>query len=511
MGNKYEIKNSNKKLSTRISPLRKYVSRNQASLNRHQASPQAIHKTTANFIPSLCPNSKHLTKFDAIYHQKSPSRTVTVEQAQEIGKRLYSGKLNDGKNMVRKHQNLKIIKQTKIDDQQRECTFHPDTSLTRKRNELLYDKMKSRSQSREREPRHNTRNVTDSNKLMLKGIEFKNFNTISEESDNINSRNIMGKNVKNNNNLQSLKSSASHSVLLVNTNKQPSPKRTFKEFYAQQMQHVKNKTEKLQNNLYKRDRIFEEMKKQREHVKHLSENSRRILTRSRSREKSKERSKLLDASLNSKEMSMTMKSSQEFGLKTVHERLFNEQKIKVHNQTMIQFMEHLKCQNMIKYGGRSRSSKRKYNSKNYLVQSHSLGRLSRPISNLKSKLVRQDLKSNKSSRSRSQRKIDPEADQITQKLYEDAMKRIKNNKNQEIKIEKECKRNKLKPVTETSNKYLCKRFIEDYSLILKKKKIKKDSLTYQKVEEIVKELGFVTKQYLKDENEEKVLFVDLWG
>lgn len=314
--------------------------------------------------------------------------------------------------------------------------------------------MKSRSQSREREPRHNTRNVIDSNKLMLKGIEFKNFNTITEESDNINSRGIIGKNLKNDRNLQSLKSSTIQSVLLINTNKQPSPKRTFKEFYVQQMQHVKNKTEKVQTNLYKRDRIFEEMKKQRERVKHLSENSRRILTRSRSREKSKERRGLLTASMTSKEMSMTMKSSQDFGLKTVHERLFNDQKVKDHNQTMIQFMEHLKYQKMIKYGGRSRSSKRKDNGKNYLIQSQSLKHLVRPISNLRSKLVRPDLKSSKSSRSRSQRRIDPEADQISQKLYEDAMKRIKNNQNQEIKIEKECKRNKLKPVTETSNKYL---------------------------------------------------------
>jgi hypothetical protein len=69
----------------------------------------------------------------------------------------------------------------------------------------------------------------------------------------------------------------------------------------------------------------------------------------------------------------------------------------------------------------------------------------------------------------------------------------------------------LKAVTNVSNKLLCKRFTEDFSLILKKKKIKKDKLNFQKVEEIVKEMGYFTKQYAKDENEEKVLFVDLWG
>jgi hypothetical protein len=263
---------------------------------------------------------------------------------------------------------------------------------------------------------------------MLKGIDLNNFNTITEESDiNVNTRNITCKNNINRNAFGSLKSSTSQSLLLSYKNRQPSPKRTFNEFYAQQMMHVKNKSDKVQTDLYKRDRIFEEMKKQRERVKHLSEKSRKILSRSRSREKSRDRFKLLDASLNSKEMSsMMMKTHQDFSFKSLHERLYNEQKSKNQNKSMMQFKEHLKIKKMVKYGGRSMSSKRKTMGNSTLTQSQSTMQLSRPISNLKTRLNTSGKNRSKSSRSRSQRKNAPEADLISQKLYQDALKRIKN-------------------------------------------------------------------------------------
>jgi hypothetical protein len=108
--------------------------------------------TTANFIPSLCPNSKHLTKFDAIYNQKSPTKTMTFEKADQISNRLYNSNHDDDENIKRRHQVMKKLKQSKIEDQQRQCTFQPDTSLSCDRNQILYDKMKSRSRSRERRP-----------------------------------------------------------------------------------------------------------------------------------------------------------------------------------------------------------------------------------------------------------------------------------------------------------------------------------------------------------------------
>ena len=86
-------------------------------------------------------------------------------------------------------------------------------------------------------------------------------------------------------------------------------------------------------------------------------------------------------------------------------------------------------------------------------------------------------------------------------------------------VKRKCKEARAKPkkstkaelVTNESNKLLMKRFVEDFSFILKKKKIKKEKLGYQKTESILKELGFLTKQYQAGTNEENVLFVDLWG
>ena len=86
-----------------------------------------------------------------------------------------------------------------------------------------------------------------------------------------------------------------------------------------------------------------------------------------------------------------------------------------------------------------------------------------------------------------------------------------------------CKRNKEKEANKSpnisksnlavnkSNKYLIKRFNEDFIQALKKKSINKNKISYHKTEEILKELGFISNNNCTGENEEKVLFVDLWG
>ena len=66
-------------------------------------------------------------------------------------------------------------------------------------------------------------------------------------------------------------------------------------------------------------------------------------------------------------------------------------------------------------------------------------------------------------------------------------------------------------VNNHSNKLLAKRFVEDYDYILKKKKLKRDMLTYQKTEIIMKELGFLTNSLRYENNEESNSFIDLWG
>jgi hypothetical protein len=96
------------------------------------------------------PNSRHLTKFEAIYYQKSPERKISKQQAQEIGKRLHQGNSNRGRSLERKKKNLQVLTRLKFENEVKECTFYPDTSLTTNK-QSLYNKMKSRSQSREKD------------------------------------------------------------------------------------------------------------------------------------------------------------------------------------------------------------------------------------------------------------------------------------------------------------------------------------------------------------------------
>lgn len=320
-------KPSSKLISKRISPLRSYRALyNENKYVRNQGSPTETQKLTANVIPSLVPSMRHLTKFDAIYHQKSPSKTVSKHQAYEIGKRLYSSKSNRGRSLERKKRNMKMLSQSLSEKQAQECTFQPDTSLTHSRNQTLYEKMKSRSQSREGKVLHFTspQNTQHTNKLLLQGCDFKNFNTITEESEN---NNIPGRSFKYRDMFNSLKSSTSQQSLLKQNLLHPSQAtRTFDEFYAEQMNHMKQKIENIQSKLTKKEKIMQEMQKQRERVNHLSEESRRILSNSRERKRSGEGSQLISSSKSDlKDLSMTIKNSaNDFSLKNVHERLFNE-------------------------------------------------------------------------------------------------------------------------------------------------------------------------------------------
>lgn len=312
----------------RISPLRSFQTAEKGRANLHpNRSPRKMPKLTANRIPTLNPKSKHLTKFDSIYNQKSPERTVSKTQAEDIAQRLYSGRSNKGKGVDRKKNYLVMLSKSKIEKEDQECTFRPDTSLTRLKNYKLLSKHGSRSNSRERIRNHLTasQNVASSNKLFLQGLEFKNFNTITEESGK-NSRNAKCKNGRKMNMFNSLKTSMSHPSLLNYKQLHP-PKhaRPFNEFYKHQMEYLKKKTEKIQNKLCKKEKIFDEMQKQRERVTHLSEESRRILSTSRDRQRSKERIQLLNSSRSElKNLSATMKSLNDFSFKSVHDRLFAE-------------------------------------------------------------------------------------------------------------------------------------------------------------------------------------------
>ena len=100
----------------------------------------------------------------------------------------------------------------------------------------------------------------------------------------------------------------------------------------------------IQNNIIKRDKIFEEMKKRRERVTYLSDNSKRILSQSRERNKSNDRFNIINSSKSDlKDTSISQKTTKnEFSLKSVHERLFHERSILDNNRSMLQFKENMK-------------------------------------------------------------------------------------------------------------------------------------------------------------------------
>lgn len=212
------------------------------------------YKLTVNRIPTLMPNSKHLTKFDAIYHQKSPERKISKQQAQEIGRRLHQSNSNRGRSLERKKKNLQVLTKLKFENEVKECTFRPDTSLTMNK-QSLYNKMKSRSQSREKDCVSiiNSRNLNSSSNQLMRSYENPKFLHMNESYDKPYLRNLVRKAGKGNLMFNSLQSSNSMNSLTPSgmQNSQMTEKRTFREFYAQQMDHIKKKVDYVQNNLIK--------------------------------------------------------------------------------------------------------------------------------------------------------------------------------------------------------------------------------------------------------------------
>lgn len=152
--------------------------------------------------------------------------------------------------------------------------------------------------------------------------------------------------------------------------------------------------------------------------------------------------------------------------------------------------------------------------KKLLNESKSTGNMNAQIVNLKnmiSETARHVKKLSKKSPARLNDPIDPQASEITEKLYEDAMTRISNIRKQEREQSKTPKKSKATLTSKASIKVLESRFISDFDLLIKKKKFK-SRLNYRKTELIVKELGFMsTDKKMPNDTEEKVLFVDLWG
>ena len=68
--------------------------------------------------------------------------------------------------------------------EEKECTFNPDTSRTRRRNEILYEKKQTRCKSNESHRKNltNSRSLKQLEKMTFQEITRNDFNTMSEES-----------------------------------------------------------------------------------------------------------------------------------------------------------------------------------------------------------------------------------------------------------------------------------------------------------------------------------------
>lgn len=97
------------------------------------------------------------------------------------------------------------------------------------------------------------------------------------------------------------------------------------------------------------------------------------------------------------------------------------------------------------------------------------------------------------------------------KLYDDAKRRqsAKIEQVQERQIKNNRKRAKSIQASGISIKYLMKKFEGDFSKAIKSQGMGK-KLNYYTTCEILKEMGFISRKEGGENNDEKVLFVDLW-
>lgn len=187
----------------------------------------------------------------------------------------------------------------------------------------------------------------------------------------------------------------------------------------------------IQNNIIKKDKIFEEMKKRRERISYLSDNSKRILSQSRERNRSNERLNIVNSSKSDiKDTSSSQKTAfYEIPLRSVHERLFKERSVLDQNRSMMQFKENMKIKRMVKYGSRSRSSSQRRELLTKLMNSSkSTLNINSNLTSVKGTTGSMISHNDKANNSKSKEPIETDACFISNKLYEDAIRRLENQK-----------------------------------------------------------------------------------
>lgn len=201
---------------------------------------QRLPITTSKQTPSNIVGVSFTTK------QLSPK--VSRQQAEEIGRRLYSGKSNQGRSLERKKYQLQILTQMKHDRESSEWTFRPDTSLTRKRNQILYNKMKCRSQSRGRNLDHFI-----SDKPNLSNVLFQSTNNLNINSNDRFLKHPAESGPSTRKRLVFESQKQSESLFSINHSKTHGSKASQKltEFYDRQDNHIKKRLDSVHNHIIK--------------------------------------------------------------------------------------------------------------------------------------------------------------------------------------------------------------------------------------------------------------------
>lgn len=368
----------------------------------------------------------------------------------------------------------------------------------------------------------------EQNKLLLQGVGF---DSLTDSSKILDSNPDSKHNPSEKPKFGSLQTSMSQGLLqnYKNFNKSGNTKRTFREFYNQQMAHVENKTYKLERKYAEQERSFQDLRQRQNKLQYLCQGSKRILSNSKERAKKTHLSKNSKISRNqdlSQPSKLTKPSVNHTSSESVYERLFN-----LNGST--QNIE-VKVTKPNGSGSRKSSSKRKGTKTKNMRNSGNLGN-----KKLKSHKSLQDLPvvgknvkllgkgyQKKDKRKGSKSRNGQIASTVSNKLFSQGAKKkiskLKNSKSSKIFT----KLSKSEKINQKSCKLLKQRFLEDFEMVSKMKKLRKGKvtfedqqasdqfstqklLTYAEMLSFCQDLGFLTEGV--DNNEEKVLFIDLWA
>ncbi|CAI2375618.1 unnamed protein product [Moneuplotes crassus] len=298
-----------------------------------------------------------------------------------------------------------------------------------------------------------------------------------------------------------------------------STKKRFNGFYEQQMKYVDIKNTKIQKKIHKRERLVEDLRRQKERFSLLSSGSRKILNRSSKRSTSKENlfknmtqsigtTSILD---NSQKHSVDFRSPvlhKCSSTASVHDRLFNDSHTRQESRRNLleKYQEYER--NNSKSNSRSRKSR---------DAGKDLLRINRSAHNLKdgTKNMQQSSQANLSDIASfipvNHNLSNQIAKEVSTKLYNDACRRMERTSSRSRSRNRSQNKNSSQSRNPASNKYLKDIFETDFQKAIIDRAVKTRKLNYYHTNEILKSLGFMfTDEDHNDKADERMLFLDFW-